>query len=156
MKLKALAIALFALSSSSAFAAIGPAGCGLGNMVFGAQPGMIQVVAATLNGTGVQTFGITSGTSNCGPDHSMAQVIMFVESNRIALSNEAARGQGETVAALSTLMGCTDSQSLGQTLKSNYGEIFGANGENSIAISRSIKSAVQKSPALARTCQPLG
>ncbi len=44
----------------------GVAGCGLGSMVFGNQEGGIQVIAATLNGTGIQTFGITSGTSNCG------------------------------------------------------------------------------------------
>ncbi|MEN0057326.1 MAG: DUF3015 family protein, partial [Bdellovibrio sp.] len=44
----------------------GTAGCGLGSLVFGNEKGPVQIVAATLNGTGVQTFGITTGTSNCG------------------------------------------------------------------------------------------
>jgi len=42
----------------------GMAGCGIGSIVFADKPGMIQIIAATLNGTaGSQTFGITSGTS---------------------------------------------------------------------------------------------
>ncbi len=45
----------------------GTAGCGLGSMAFGNQKGAIQILAATTNGLfGTQTFGITSGTSNCG------------------------------------------------------------------------------------------
>ena len=42
-------------------------GCGLGSMAFEGNDGLIsQVSAATTNGTsGNQTFGITSGTSNC-------------------------------------------------------------------------------------------
>ena len=42
-------------------------GCGLGSLVIKDQSTvMLQVLAATTNGTsGSQTFGITSGTSNC-------------------------------------------------------------------------------------------
>jgi hypothetical protein len=152
--LKALTIALLALSGQQAFAqsGIGPAGCGLGNMLMGKDN---QIFAATTNGTSnSQTFGITSGTSNCDKGGSLAQMSMFVESNRVALSNEAARGQGETVAALSSILGCQDADQLGQSLKSNYSEIF-ANKENSIAISRSIRSTIQNNPTLAQTCQPL-
>src|SRR3954464_7446787 len=44
----------------------GTAGCGLGSLVFGDQKGAIQILAATTNTTfGTQTFGITTGTSNC-------------------------------------------------------------------------------------------
>src|SRR6476620_4123342 len=45
----------------------GMAGCGLGSLIFGPvnTPGA-QILAATTNATfGSQTFGITSGTSNC-------------------------------------------------------------------------------------------
>src|SRR3954469_2639303 len=45
----------------------GMAGCGLGSLIFGPvnSPGA-QILAATTNSTfGSQTFGITSGTSNC-------------------------------------------------------------------------------------------
>lgn len=152
--LKALTIALLALAGQSAFAqsGVGPAGCGLGNMLLGKDS---QIFAATTNGTsGSQTFGITSGTSNCERAGSMAQMTMFVESNRVALSNEAARGQGETVAALSSILGCSDASQLGAEMKANYAEIF-ANKENSIAISRSIQNTIQKNSTLAQTCQPL-
>src|SRR6266545_2071443 len=45
----------------------GLAGCGLGSMLIGSKPGIVQIFAATTNGSfGTQTFGITSGTSNCG------------------------------------------------------------------------------------------
>jgi Protein of unknown function (DUF3015) len=151
---KAITIALLAFAGQSAFAqsGIGPAGCGLGNMVMGKDN---QVFAATTNGTfASQLFGITSGTSNCERGGSVAQMTMFVESNRVALSNEAARGQGETVTALSSILGCQDADQLGADLKSNYSEIF-ANKENSVAISRSIQNTIQKNPALAQTCQPL-
>ena len=55
-----------ATTASGAHKSYGTAGCGLGSLVFGDQPGIIQIVAATLNGIGGQTFAITSGTSNCG------------------------------------------------------------------------------------------
>src|SRR5690348_11977029 len=45
----------------------GMAGCGLGSLVFGPNDAPVaQVLAATTNGTfASQTFGISSGTSNC-------------------------------------------------------------------------------------------
>src|SRR5256885_13892242 len=77
----------------------GLAGCGLGSMIFGDQKGMIQVLAATTNGTvGSQTFGITSGTSNCGEaGFSSSATRTFIEGNREALAKDAARGSGETI-----------------------------------------------------------
>src|SRR4051812_1818938 len=59
----------------------GVAGCGLGSIVFGPKPGMIQIVAATLNGTGGQTFAITSGTSNCDISEMSQQAAVFIEIN---------------------------------------------------------------------------
>src|SRR5262245_21507042 len=45
----------------------GMSGCGLGSILFGTdQNKVMQILAATSNGCfGSQTFGITSGTSNC-------------------------------------------------------------------------------------------
>lgn len=58
--------ALVLLIAGTAHAQYGMDGCGLGSIVFGNDNGTLkQVIAATLNGTGMQTFGITSGTSNC-------------------------------------------------------------------------------------------
>ena len=102
------------------------AGCGLGSIVFGEQSGMIQIIAATLNGTGYQTFGITSGTSNCdnSGEKDSRSASLFITANREALEKDVARGNGETVSTLSGLMGCQDEESFGSKLQSNYSKIF--------------------------------
>lgn len=105
----------------------GMAGCGLGSILFGEQTGMIQIVAATTNGIySHQTFAISSGTSNCtdagGDDQRSAS--LFIEGNREALEKDVARGGGETVATLSSIMGCKDSSAFGAVLQKNYGKIF--------------------------------
>ena len=122
-----LLIAALTMFSVSAFARnhYGEAGCGLGTMVMG-QNGN-QVLAATSNGTsGNQTFGITSGTSNC-TDHGAVTVSnripMYIEVNKLALAKEASRGQGEAIAGLAALYGCDD-RKMGTALKTNYNKIF--------------------------------
>jgi hypothetical protein len=138
-----LAFGLVLAGTAAQAAEFGAAGCGLGSMAFHDQPGFIQVVAATLNSTAAnQTFGITTGTSNCGPGVFTSQMDIFVDSNKVALSNDAARGQGETIAVVSKMMGCTDSAVVGTTLKSNYSEIF-AEANDSRAISKAIQSKLQ-------------
>ena len=134
-----LAFGLVLAGTAAQAAEYGAAGCGLGSLAFHDQPGFIQVVAATVNETGVQTFGITTGTSNCGPGVFNSQMDIFVDSNKVALSNEAARGQGETIAVLSSMMGCSDAAVVGSTLKSNYSEIF-ANENDSHAITKAIQA----------------
>lgn len=109
-------------------AGYGAAGCGLGSIVFGDSPGIIQVFAGTTNYTfGSQTFGITSGTSNCatGPSASLMQE-NFVAMNGSSLSRDAATGSGEYLSAYSVLMGC---QAEGQAdfftaVKDNHDRIF--------------------------------
>lgn len=97
----------------------GVAGCGLGSIVFGEKGGMIQVVAATLNSTGGQTFGITTGTSNCGESGKSARANQFIEVNKVSLENDLARGAGESIVALSEVMGCRNADFTVQ-LKSTY------------------------------------
>lgn len=98
----------------------GMAGCGLGSVVFGDKPGMIQVVAATVNHTAYsQSFGITSGTSNCGEAGKQARANEFIEVNKVALENDLARGAGESIVALGEVMGCQNSN-FTVNLKSQY------------------------------------
>ncbi len=87
----------------------GMAGCGLGSVVFGEKKGMVQVFASTTNGIyNNQTFGISSGTSNCGDSGGKAAA-EFIKVNRVALEKDVARGQGETLASLGQLMDCKNS-----------------------------------------------
>jgi len=97
----------------------GMAGCGLGSIVFGEKPGMIQIVAATLNSTGYQTIAITLGTSNCGEAGKHARANQFIEVNKVALENDLARGAGESIVALGEVMGCQNSN-FTMNLKTQY------------------------------------
>ncbi len=114
-------------SSASFTREYGMAGCGLGAVVVGKRGG--QIFAATTNGTlSNQLFGITFGTLNC-TDGPTAEVAMnmdkFIVANRSALTADVAKGDGETLAALTEVMGCQmKSQQLGQVLKANYNQIF--------------------------------
>ena len=106
---KIIFAATFALSlTGSAMAAHGPAGCGLGSMLFQGKSGLVfNVLAATFNGSsGSQTFGMSTGTLGC-EDAQSAKVsaVSFVEGNKIALSNDISRGQGETLDAYLDLIG---------------------------------------------------
>ena len=103
----------------------GTAGCGLGSMAFHDQPGGIQIIAATLNGIcGNQTFGITFGTSNCGPSLFAQGTRNFVEANREALAKDIARGAGEAIGALTVINRCADSRAVGAALQARFGAIF--------------------------------
>ena len=122
----ALVLSLVSFSGSAFAAGYGDAGCGLGSIVFGSEQGPVQVLAATTNGTfGSQTFGITSGTSNCADSGGgSASAKAFIEANRESLSKDIARGQGETIANLSVLAGCADEAAVGATLQQNFSTIF--------------------------------
>ena len=104
----------------------GVAGCGLGSMAFGAQEGAVQIFAATTNGLfGTQTFGITSGTSNCGKSaFAMEGTKVFIEGNKEALAKDAARGSGETIVTLSYIAQCKDTAQVGAALQRSYQTLF--------------------------------
>ncbi len=135
-KILALAVALLASTTMAAeksalagTGVYGTAGCGLGSMAFGSQPGGVQILAATTNGTvGSQTFGITSGTSNCGKSlFALEGTKIFIEGNREALAKDAARGQGETIVALRHIAACqAESAELGKALQQNFTTLFPA------------------------------
>ncbi|MDB5038773.1 MAG: hypothetical protein JWQ35_2301 [Bacteriovoracaceae bacterium] len=119
----------------------GAAGCGLGSILFGQKPGMVQVLAATTNGTfGTQTFGISSGTSNC--DHSRATAAIktefFAAQNEVSLKNDIAKGNGETLSTLTRVANCGNSQQAAAALKVNFSEIYPSSSASSKEISSKI------------------
>jgi hypothetical protein len=121
---------LFVGSSFAADGEYGAAGCGLGSILFGKQPGPVQVFAATTNATSYnQTFGITSGTSNCNKNtvfSSNDRLNRFVQSNFDNLAKEIALGQGESLNTLAELMKVPADRkpAFYQTLQSNFDKIF--------------------------------
>ena len=129
----------------------GTAGCGLGSIVFGSKPGIIQVLAATTNGTfGSQTFGISTGTSNCKDTApSVVSAKAFIQANREAVAKDIARGQGETITNLAALAGCNSDKAVGAALQRDFKSIFPTEKVSDIAVSDSVVSSLQSHPELA-------
>ncbi len=145
-KTLALLVAATVCGSTSALAAgYGAAGCGLGSLVIGPQPGMVQVFASTTNGTSnSQTFGITSGTSNCGGGGAAPSTQAYIEANRTYLANDISRGKGETLDGLAQMM-CCKSSVIGSVLQANYKTIFPSAATDAATIEASIKSVLKGS-----------
>ena len=129
--------------------AYGTAGCGLGSMAFGDQPGAIQILAATTNGiVGSQTFGISFGTSNCGPGLLADGTRDFVEANREVVAKDISRGQGESIGALTWMNRCKDSQAVGAALQARFGVIFPSAEATDAEVADSILETLWSDPAL--------
>ena len=126
MKKTLVSLVLF-FSAVAAQAGHGPAGCGLGSMLFEGKEGLVMnVLAATFNGSsGNQTFAMSTGTLGC-EDAKTAKVtsVAFIEGNIIALSNDIARGEGETLEAYLQLNGKENADKA--VLKNNFEAIFSA------------------------------
>lgn len=92
-------------------AGYGAAGCGWGSTLIEENQMLPQLGAWFLNGIfGSQTFGMTSGTSNCGPglvDMANDNQELFIENNYLSLIKEMAGGEGENLDTLAQLFGCT-------------------------------------------------
>jgi len=129
----------------------GTAGCGLGSIIFGNSQGIVQIFAATTNGLfGTQTFGITTGTSNCvNTGSSSASAKAFIQANRETMSKEIARGAGETIFSLTTLAGCKDAASVGSVLQQDFQNIFPNERVSDVDVSNSVVSSLQAHPELA-------
>jgi hypothetical protein len=127
----------------------GAAGCGLGSMAFGNTPGAVQILAATTNSLfGSQTFGITTGTSNCGEGVLKAGTRDFVEANREALAKDISRGEGEAIGALTWMNGCKDSREVGAALQSSFGKIFPSAETSNEAVTNAILNTLHSDASL--------
>lgn len=133
----------------------GSAGCGLGSQLFKNNDVFSQVLAGTTNGsTWTQFFGITSGTSNCVEDGTVASnkaLPAFVEANDVALEREISRGSGDLIGALAGVMGCSDTPALGARLQSSYTQIYDRSQTGSVA--ERLSRTVQSDPVLAQQCR---
>jgi hypothetical protein len=144
------------VKSSGGGAKYGPAGCGLGSIIFSPDSGFTQIFAATTNGTsGNQTFGITSGTSNCdGGGGGSQSAKAFVQTNRAALAKDIARGRGETISALSTLAACQNSSVVGSRLQKKFRTIFSSAKATDEQVSDSVVEVLRSDASLG--CGNLG
>ena len=147
----AVSLGIAALANAASTERFGMAGCGLGSLLFGDTPDQAsQVLGATTNGTsGSQTFGITTGTSNCNPKSGPAGAKLFIETNREALARDASRGSGETVAGLAAISGCRNPSAVGIALQKNFGAIFPNAGVPDERVSAAVIGILVSDPSLA-------
>ena len=123
---------LLGMAGAPAMAANNPnTGCGLGSLVFENQDTVLtQILAATTNGTlANQTFGITSGTSNCAKPAnyvSNERLEQFVAANMDTLAQDIAAGGGERLTALADLLQVPAAERPGfdAKLKANFAKIY--------------------------------
>ena len=118
------------MQTSHAAKAQNNTGCGLGaTIITEADSLLAQVVMATLNGTlGNQTFGITSGTSECKQATKIVSndLLKFVADNMDSLSKDMASGEGETLLSLAELMNVSKEArpEFYATLQTNFSSVF--------------------------------
>lgn len=121
---------VLAVASTALAAPYGTGGCGLGSVIFKDEPGGVQIFAATTNGTfGNQTFGITTGTLNCGDPiwaYNNNETKRFVAHNMDALALEIAQGKGETLDAFAELLQvpAENRAEFAALLQENFDQVF--------------------------------
>ena len=136
----------------------GMAGCGLGALLFGNDNTILmQVLAATTNGIGVQTFGITSGTSNCtagGVVKAEREQAAFAEVNFQDLKRNMAAGGGEFLLSFSTLLGCEESVKpvFFKMAQDKYEAILPTEKSGAIDLVVGVKAQIKADARLANAC----
>ena len=152
---------LFGMQAGLSMAAnpdTGP-GCGLGKLAWGDyshQKNIApQVLMATTNGTfGSQTFGISFGTSGCTNDGQVMAARksdVFVASTFESLSQDMARGQGEHLASLATMMGVPVEQqpAFFSLAQDRYRTLVERGEDSPLAVIKAIQEAAVGHPVVA-------
>ena len=133
----------------------GDAGCGLGSMIIQENTKVMQILAATTNGTfGSQTFGISTGTSNCKSQQIVRNdkaIQYFTEANQADLSREIAQGQGEKLQTLAALYGCQGAaqRAFATQAQANYSSIIPSSDVTATAMVQNMNTT------LASTCSAM-
>lgn len=134
-------------------------GCGLGKIAwadFKNQKNIApQVLMVTTNGTGMNTFAISSGTSGCTNDGQVwasERANVFAAINLDNLSQEMAQGKGEHLASLATLMGVPNEQHAAffALTQERYTALVQDGETSSVALVKTLNDAISKSPVLAQ------
>jgi hypothetical protein len=132
-------------------------GCGLGKLAFQNYPNAktkgAQVLMATLNATGYNTFAISSGTSGCTDDGrwwAEQKATMFAELNADALAQEMAQGRGEHLASMATLLGVAQPQHTAffAMAQARYATLSGAGDLSPAAMVQALNEGISADPSL--------
>jgi hypothetical protein len=143
-KIAAIVAALSLVASAGVFADnIGP---GLGRVLLkGKQGKVMELLGMTLNGiSGNGMFAITFGTLGYqeGAEIGMAATNTFIAENLDALATDIAKGDGEYLDTLSTMLNVSDPVAFKSTVQKNFDEIFYAPDVTAQEVSAKIYSFV--------------
>jgi hypothetical protein len=134
-------------------------GCGLGKLAFQNYPNAktkgAQVLMATLNATGYNTFAISSGTSGCTDDGrwwAEQKATMFAELNADALAQEMAQGRGEHLASMATLLGVAQPQHTAffAMAQERYAALSGAGALSPAAMVQALNEGISADSSLVK------
>jgi hypothetical protein len=132
-------------------------GCGLGTMLFEGQKGVgPQVLAVTTNGTsGNQTFGISSGTLGCtqnGVVRPPTKVRVLLMSSLDSLAVDMARGDGETLQSLASLLAVQeqDKARFFVAMQDNFVRIFPSENVTADEVFASMNAVLAEDAVLSR------
>ncbi|MDK2777413.1 MAG: DUF3015 domain-containing protein [Pseudomonadota bacterium] len=136
--MKKLIAGAILVSSSALTYAAGPAGCGVGTAIVfpDANEWHEHVLAATTNGSSLNTVSMTSNLLNCdeanGP---LGLAGKFIDDNMDQLAADSATGAGETLAALAEVIGidAQDSAAFNAVMQSNFDKMFSADATSATA-----------------------
>jgi hypothetical protein len=135
---------------------------GYGSVIFGPlnTPGA-QVMAASTNATGVQTFAITSGTSNCVSGGVVAmdrRQEVFAEVNFPDLKRDMAAGGGEFLSAFEDLLECEAAvhPKVTRLMQAEYETLVPSESTTADELVSSVHVRISADPDLAGRCRAAG
>ncbi len=121
-------LAAFALTTTAFAGVNSQTGCGLGAVLIKDDSSALMLaLQATTNATsGIQTFGITSGTSGCKKTKFVMneRASEFVASNMDILAKEISVGHGESLDTLAELLEVQNRVAFEAELQANYNSIY--------------------------------
>ncbi|GGX64895.1 DUF3015 family protein [Saccharospirillum salsuginis] len=129
MKKVLLTAGLTIALSGTAMAQSGP-GCGLGSMLFKGKSGTVNhVLASITNGIySNQAFGMSTGTLGCDTSQPIeyTEVAAYMDANLDQVAVDMARGEGESLDGLATLLDVPASEraAFAATAQANFTRIF--------------------------------
>ena len=150
------------LSIDFAFATPNPdtgPGCGLGKKLWEDWKGQKQIAPqmfmASTNITGSYSFAISSGTSGCSNDGRVwdsERASLFIEVNYASLAEDMARGGGEHLASLATLMHVPleYQPKFFAMAQERYAFLVNAGEDAPVVIQEALREAITAHPVLAK------
>ncbi|MEO8341089.1 MAG: DUF3015 family protein [Nitrospirota bacterium] len=133
-------------------------GCGLGKKLWEGWKGQKQIAPqmfmASTNVTGSYSFSIGSGTSGCSNDGKIwnsERASLFIEINYASLSEDMARGGGEHLASLASLMHVPleHQPEFFAAAQERYVSLVMSGEDDQVLVQKTVREAIAVHPSLA-------